>query len=56
MRGEKLSSFRSVAVGDTVIVNGYDGEKPVKVVAVSDKYESELGLPIEKFKKIIRSA
>ena len=51
-----LCDDASVKVDDIVIVMGYDGEKPVKVVAVSDKYESELGLPIEKYKKIIRKA
>ncbi len=40
--------------GDFVVVNGYDGEKTVKVVNVTDKYESELGLPIERYKKIVR--
>ena len=36
-----LCDDRSVTVGDTVIVNGYDGETAVKVLAVADKYESE---------------
>lgn len=49
-----LCDDKSVTVGDLVVVNGYDGEKTVKVVAVSDKYESELGLPIEKYKRIVR--
>ena len=49
-----LCDDESVKVGDTVIVNGYDGEKAVKVVDVSDKYESQLGLPMDRFKKIIR--
>ena len=43
-----------MAEGDFVVVNGYDGEKTVKVVNVTDKYESELGLPIERYKKIVR--
>ena len=47
---------KSVAEGDFVIVNGYDGETKVKVVAVTDKYESELGLQIERYKKIVRKA
>ena len=51
-----LCDDESVKVDDIVIVKGYDGEKAVKVVAVSDKYESELVLPIEKYKKIIRKA
>ena len=49
-----LCDDKSVAEGDLVVVNGYDGEKTVKVVSVSDKYESELGLPIEKYKRIVR--
>lgn len=49
-----LCDDKTVTVGDLVVVNGYDGEKTVKVVAVSDKYESELGLPIEKYKRIVR--
>ncbi len=44
----------SVAEGDFVVVNGYDGEKTVKVVNVANKHESELGLPIERYKKIVR--
>ena len=42
-----LCDDESVKVGDKVIVKGYDGEKAVKVVAVTDKYESQLGLPRE---------
>ena len=49
-----LCDDNSVMVGDTVIVNGYDGETPVNVVAVSDKYESELVLPVERYKKVVR--
>ena len=51
-----LCDDASMKVDDIVIVKGYDGEKSVKVVAVSDKYESELGLQIEKYRKIIRKA
>ena len=49
-----LCDDNTVKVGDTVIVNGYDGETPVKVVAVADKYESELVLPVERYKKVVR--
>lgn len=49
-----LCGDASVTKGDFVVVNGYDGEKRVKVVNVTDKYESELGLPIERYKKIVR--
>ena len=51
-----LCDDKTVVEGDFVVVNGYDGEKVVKVVAVSDKYNSELGLPIEKYKRIVRKA
>ena len=51
-----LCDDKSVKVGDTVIVKGYDGDTAVKVVDVSDKYESQLGLPIERYKKIIGKA
>lgn len=51
-----LCDDKSVKVGDKVIVKGYDGETVVEVVDVSDKYESQLGLPRERFKKIIRKA
>ncbi|MBQ0028138.1 MAG: sel1 repeat family protein [Lachnospiraceae bacterium] len=46
----------TVKPGDMVIINGYDGEKAVEVVEVSDKYESELGLPIERYKSVLRKA
>lgn len=49
-----LCDDKTVVEGDLVVVNGYDGEKVAKVVAVSDKYDSELGLPIEKYKRIMR--
>ena len=51
-----LCDDETVAEGDLVVVNGYDGEKTVKVVAVRDRYESELCLPLERFKKIVRKA
>lgn len=51
-----LCEDMTVKPGDMVIINGYDGEKAVEVVEVSDKYESELGLPIERYKSILRKA
>lgn len=48
-----LCEDKSVSEGDLVVVKGYDGEKTVKVVSVFDKYESELGLPTERYKKIV---
>ena len=49
-----LCDDTTVKVGDMVIVNGYDGETPVKVLAVSDKYESELVLQLDRYKKVVR--
>lgn len=46
----------SVQAGDTVIVEGYDGETEVEVIKVMLKRESELGLPVERYKKILRKA
>ncbi len=46
----------SVVPGDWVIVNGYDGETPVEVVDVFDRDASEMGLPIERYKSIVRKA
>ena len=46
----------TVQVGDTVIVDGYDGETEVEVVNVAVKRESELGLPVERYKIIVRKA
>ena len=51
-----LCDDQSVTVGDKVIVNGYNGETEVEVVNTFDKYESEIGLPIERYKKIVRKA
>lgn len=49
-----LCDDNSVKAGDQVIINGYDGEKAVNVVSVFDKYENQLGLPLERYKKVIR--
>lgn len=46
----------TVQAGDTVIVEGYDGEAEVEVLKVAVKHESELGLPVERYKKILRKA
>lgn len=51
-----LCDDATIQEGDHVVVNGYDGEIVVEVVSVFDKYESELGLPIDRYKKIIRKA
>ena len=49
-----LCDSLDVQAGDSVIVNGYDGETEVTVVDVYTRYESELGIPIERFKSIVR--
>lgn len=49
-----LCEIEDVKAGDTVIVNGYDGETPVTVVKTFDCRESELPIPIERYKKVIR--
>ena len=49
-----LCDDNSVKAGDQVIINGYDGEKAVNVISVFDKYENQLGLPLERYKKVIR--
>ena len=49
-----LCDIDGVEAGDRVIVMGYDGETEVTVRNVYTRYESELGLPLERYKKIIR--
>jgi len=44
-----------VKAGDRVVIQGYNGETEVEVVEVYDRYESQLGLPLERYKKIIRT-
>lgn len=44
----------SVKTGDMVVVEGYEGETEVEVTNISLKQESELPLPINRYKKIIR--
>ena len=51
-----ICEFEGVEPGDTVIVDGYDGETEVAVIKVTTKQESELGLPVERYKKILRRA
>ncbi len=43
-----------VNTGDVVIVEGYNGETEVTVVKVVKKWESELSLPAERYKRIVR--
>lgn len=49
-----ICDFDDVNVGDIVIVDGYRGETAVQVTDVRIKKESELGLPPERYKKIVR--
>ncbi len=51
-----LCDIPDVAVGDKVIVTGYDGETEVEVLQVYTKYETELGLPLDRYKRVIRKA
>lgn len=46
----------SVGKGDKVIVNGYYGETEVTVIEVITRRKSELALPVERYKKILRKA
>ena len=41
-------------VGDTVIVPGYEGDTEVEVVDLYTRYESQLGFPLERYKKALR--
>ena len=46
-----------VSAGDTVIVNSpYNGETEVTVIKISEKSETELILPLKKYKSILRKA
>ncbi len=49
-----LCNDTTVKPGDEVVVNGYNGETVVKVQAVKDVYESELGLPLDRYREIVR--
>ena len=51
-----LCGLPDVKAGDRVIVTGYDGETEVEVQAVYRKYASELGLPIDRYKWVVRKA
>lgn len=51
-----ICDFEDVKPDDIVIVDGYDGETEVTVIKVTTKRESELGLPVERYRKIVRKA
>ena len=44
----------SVNAGDTVIVEGYDGDTEVEVTDVFERKEDELALPLHRCKSILR--
>ena len=46
----------TVRPGDRVIVEGYDGEKEVEVVETTTRRESELTLPLKRYKNVLRKA
>ena len=48
--------LEGVEPGDTVVVNGYNGETEVTVTRIVTRRESELGLPVSRYKKILRKA
>ena len=51
-----ICDIPDVQPGDRVIVKGYDGETEVEVLAVFQRHESELGLPAERYSRILRKA
>ncbi len=51
-----LCDLKDVQPGDIVVVPGYEGETEVEVLGIYTKYESELGIPPERYKKVIRKA
>ncbi|MBR2741098.1 MAG: sel1 repeat family protein [Oscillospiraceae bacterium] len=51
-----LCDIPEIEPGDRVIVEGYDGETEVTVQKVFTEYESELGLPLDRYKRILRKA
>ncbi len=51
-----ICESEDVRPGDIVIVDGYNGETEVTVERVVTRRESELGLPIERYRKILRKA
>ena len=51
-----ICELDDVQPGDTVVVQGYDGETEVTVTKLVTRRESELGLPVERYKKVLRKA
>ncbi len=51
-----ICELDDVQPGDIVVVNGYNGETEVTVTKIVTRRESELGLPADRYKKILRKA
>lgn len=51
-----ICELGDVQPGDSVVVNGYNGETEVTVTKIVTRRESELGLPAVRYKKILRKA
>ena len=49
-----ICELENVHPGDLVIVEGYNGETEVTVTKIETRRESELGLPVERYKRILR--
>lgn len=49
-----ICEFEDVQPGDVVIVEGYDGETEVTVTKIAVRNGSELSIPAEKYKKVLR--
>ncbi|MCF0150022.1 MAG: sel1 repeat family protein [Firmicutes bacterium] len=50
-----LCDDETVREGDTVVVPGYNGDTFVTVERVFEQYESELGLPSDRYKKAVKA-
>ena len=51
-----LCDIEDISIGDKVIVPGYNGDTEVEVLDVYIKHESDLGIPLERYKKVIAKA
>ena len=51
-----LCDIPNVKIGDKVIVNGYEGETEVTVKELFTADQTELGIPLERFKSVLRKA
>ena len=51
-----ICELEDVKPGDVLIVEGYNGETEVTVIEIATRRESELGLPADRYKKILRKA